>query len=117
MSDEEDLDDEAMMSLDAGLAALFSEQKKKMEAKREETVKVTKEKTLILDFKMKVLTLPGTGSDWLGKALQYNRGLAAARWAYLWTAGGLLQMQSFSERFIQHCFDFDLVVSQKAVKN
>ena len=46
-----------MMSLDAGLAALFSEQKKKMEAKREEKVKVTKEKTLILDFKMKVVPL------------------------------------------------------------
>ncbi|CAL8365233.1 unnamed protein product [Lota lota] len=56
-SDEEDLDDEAMMSLDAGLSALFSEQKKKMEAKREEKVKVNKEKTLILDFKMKVLDL------------------------------------------------------------
>ncbi|KAG7275022.1 hypothetical protein CRUP_030541 [Coryphaenoides rupestris] len=56
-SDEEELDDEAMMSLDAGMATLFSEQKKKMEAKREEKVKVHKEKTLILDFKMKVLDL------------------------------------------------------------
>lgn len=53
-SDEEELDDEAMMALDAGMSALFSEQKKKMEAKREEKVKVQKEKTLILDFKMKV---------------------------------------------------------------
>ncbi|XP_030216779.1 myb-binding protein 1A-like protein [Gadus morhua] len=57
VSDEEDLDDEAMMSLDAGLAALFSEQKKKMEAKREQKFKVTKERTLIIEFKMKVLDL------------------------------------------------------------
>jgi len=56
-SDEDELDDEAMMSLDAGMATLFSEQKKKMEAKREEKVKVHKERTLILDFKMKVRRL------------------------------------------------------------
>ncbi|XP_051257280.1 myb-binding protein 1A-like protein [Dicentrarchus labrax] len=56
-SDDEDLDDEAMMELDKGLAALFSEQKKKSQAKKDEKAKLQKEKTLVRDFKIKVLDL------------------------------------------------------------
>uniref|UniRef100_A0A671TSH1 MYB binding protein (P160) 1a n=1 Tax=Sparus aurata TaxID=8175 RepID=A0A671TSH1_SPAAU len=53
-SDDEDLDDEAMMELDKSLAALFSEQKKKTQAKKDEKTKIQKEKTLVRDFKIKV---------------------------------------------------------------
>lgn len=53
-SSDEDLDDEAMMELDKSLAALFSEQKKKAEAKKDEKTKVHKEKMLVRDFKIKV---------------------------------------------------------------
>ncbi|KAK7907052.1 hypothetical protein WMY93_015664 [Mugilogobius chulae] len=56
-SGEEDLDDEAMMKLDQSLAVVFSEQKKKMQAKKDEKSKVKKEKVLIRDFKIKVLDL------------------------------------------------------------
>uniref|UniRef100_A0A671TVL6 MYB binding protein (P160) 1a n=1 Tax=Sparus aurata TaxID=8175 RepID=A0A671TVL6_SPAAU len=56
-SDDEDLDDEAMMELDKSLAALFSEQKKKTQAKKDEKTKIQKEKTLVRDFKIKVLDL------------------------------------------------------------
>ncbi|XP_060912427.1 myb-binding protein 1A-like protein isoform X2 [Labrus mixtus] len=56
-SSDEDLDDEAMMELDKGLAALFSEQKKKNQAKKDEKTKLQKEKTLVRDFKIKVLDL------------------------------------------------------------
>uniref|UniRef100_A0A4W6DF58 MYB binding protein (P160) 1a n=1 Tax=Lates calcarifer TaxID=8187 RepID=A0A4W6DF58_LATCA len=56
-SSDEDLDDEAMMELDKGLAALFSEQKKKTQAKRDEKSKLKKEKALVRDFKIKVLDL------------------------------------------------------------
>ncbi|KAJ7996964.1 hypothetical protein DPEC_G00223990 [Dallia pectoralis] len=56
-SDDDDLDDEAMMKLDGSIAALFGEQKKKMEAKKEEKDKLRKEKTLVRDFKIKVLDL------------------------------------------------------------
>ncbi|XP_068187721.1 myb-binding protein 1A-like protein [Antennarius striatus] len=56
-SSDEDLDDEAMMELDKSLAALFSEQKKKNEAKKEEKTKIQKEKMLVRDFKIKVLDL------------------------------------------------------------
>lgn len=51
---DEDLDDEAMMKLDKGMAALFSEQKKKTQAKRDEKTKLHKEKTLVRDFRIKV---------------------------------------------------------------
>lgn len=54
---DEDLDDEAMMKLDKGMAALFSEQKKKTQAKKDEKTKLQKEKTLIREFKIKVLDL------------------------------------------------------------
>ncbi|XP_041808104.1 myb-binding protein 1A-like protein [Chelmon rostratus] len=54
---DEDLDDEAMMKLDKGMAALFSEQKKKTQAKRDEKTKLHKEKTLVRDFRIKVLDL------------------------------------------------------------
>uniref|UniRef100_A0A3P9JKQ5 MYB binding protein (P160) 1a n=1 Tax=Oryzias latipes TaxID=8090 RepID=A0A3P9JKQ5_ORYLA len=56
-SSDEDLDDEAMMKLDQSLSALFSEQKKKIQAKKDEKAKLQKEKSLVLDFKIKVLDL------------------------------------------------------------
>ncbi|XP_008426896.1 myb-binding protein 1A-like protein [Poecilia reticulata] len=56
-SSEEDLDDEAMMQLDKSLSALFSEQKKKIEEKKNEKMKLQKERGLVRDFKMKVLDL------------------------------------------------------------
>ncbi|XP_033502826.2 myb-binding protein 1A-like protein isoform X2 [Epinephelus lanceolatus] len=56
-SSDEDLDDDAMMELDKGLAALFSEQKKKNQAKKDEKTKIQKEKALVRDFKIKVLDL------------------------------------------------------------
>ncbi|XP_056253770.1 myb-binding protein 1A-like protein [Seriola aureovittata] len=56
-SSDEDLDDEAMMELDKSLSALFSEQKKKTQAKKDEKSKLQKEKTLVRDFKIKVLDL------------------------------------------------------------
>ncbi|KAE8287710.1 Myb-binding protein 1A-like protein [Larimichthys crocea] len=56
-SSDEDLDDDAMMELDKGLAALFSEQKKKNQAKKDEKAKIQKEKALVRDFKIKVLDL------------------------------------------------------------
>lgn len=43
-----------MMELDKSLAALFSEQKKKIQAKKDEKAKIKKEKTLVRDFKIKV---------------------------------------------------------------
>ncbi|XP_070839837.1 myb-binding protein 1A-like protein [Chaetodon trifascialis] len=54
---DEDLDDEAMMKLDKGMAALFSEQKKKTQAKKDEKTKLQKQKTLVRDFRIKVLDL------------------------------------------------------------
>ncbi|XP_068457426.1 myb-binding protein 1A-like protein [Clinocottus analis] len=56
-SSDEDLDDEAMLKLDKGLAALFSEQKKKSQAKKDQKTKIQKEKMLVRDFKIKVLDL------------------------------------------------------------
>ncbi|KAK2828681.1 hypothetical protein Q5P01_019715 [Channa striata] len=56
-SSDEELDDEAMMELDKSLSALFSEQKKKTQAKKDEKTKLQKEKTLVRDFKIKVLDL------------------------------------------------------------
>ncbi|XP_072230408.1 myb-binding protein 1A-like protein [Leuresthes tenuis] len=56
-SSDEDLDDDAMMELDKGLAALFSEQKKKAQAKKDEKTKLQKERALVRDFKIKVLDL------------------------------------------------------------
>lgn len=53
-SSNEDLDDDAMMELDKGVAALFSEQKKKIQAKKDEKSKLQKEKSLVRDFKIKV---------------------------------------------------------------
>lgn len=53
-SDDDELDDEAMMKLDGNIAALFLEQKKKMQAKKDEKDKLKKEKTLVRDFKIKV---------------------------------------------------------------
>lgn len=53
-SSDEDLDDDAMMELDKSLAAVFLEQKKKTQAKKDEKTKLRKEKTLVRDFKIKV---------------------------------------------------------------
>jgi DNA polymerase phi len=55
-SDGDELDDEAMMKLDGSIAGLFLEQKKKMQAKKDEKDKLKKEKTLVRDFKIKVFT-------------------------------------------------------------
>lgn len=56
-SEEEELNDEAMMKLDKSLAAVFLEQKRKTQAKKDEKSKLKKEKALIRDFKIKVLDL------------------------------------------------------------
>ncbi|TRY71424.1 hypothetical protein DNTS_011666 [Danionella cerebrum] len=56
-SDEEELDDAAMMKLDGSLASLFLEQKKKIQAKKDEKSRLNKEKVLVRDFKVKVLDL------------------------------------------------------------
>ncbi|KAI5101710.1 myb-binding protein 1A-like protein [Silurus meridionalis] len=56
-SEDEELDDEAMMKLDQNLATLFGEQKKKLQAKKDEKERLRKEKTLVRDFKIKVLDL------------------------------------------------------------
>lgn len=53
-SSDEDMDDEAMMELDKSLSALFSEQKKKTQAKKDEKAKLKKEKALVREFKIKV---------------------------------------------------------------
>uniref|UniRef100_A0A8C5ERP3 Myb-binding protein 1A-like protein n=1 Tax=Gouania willdenowi TaxID=441366 RepID=A0A8C5ERP3_GOUWI len=56
-SSDDDMDDEAMMQLDKGLSALFSEQKKKNQAKKDEKAKMQKEKALVRDYKIKVLDM------------------------------------------------------------
>ncbi|KAM8835422.1 myb-binding protein 1A-like protein [Synchiropus picturatus] len=56
-SSDEDIDDDAMMELDKSLAALFTEQKKRVQAKKDEKAKLKKEKTLVREFKIKVLDL------------------------------------------------------------
>ncbi|XP_053222954.1 myb-binding protein 1A [Podarcis raffonei] len=54
---DEDVDDETMMSLDENLSALFAEQKKRIQAKKDEKEKMRKEKILRREFKIKVLDL------------------------------------------------------------
>ncbi|XP_039612824.1 myb-binding protein 1A-like protein [Polypterus senegalus] len=56
-SDEEEVSDEAMMQLDERISALFSEQKKRLQAKKDEKERMRKENTLVRDFKIKVLDL------------------------------------------------------------
>uniref|UniRef100_A0A9J7ZWE9 MYB binding protein (P160) 1a n=2 Tax=Cyprinus carpio TaxID=7962 RepID=A0A9J7ZWE9_CYPCA len=56
-SDEEELDDAAMMKLDGSLASLFLEHKKKIQAKKDEKDRLRKEKVLVRDFKIKVLDM------------------------------------------------------------
>lgn len=63
-SSDEELDDDAMMELDKGLASLFSEQKKKIQAKKDEKSKLQKEKSLVRDFKIKVSRLPVPPQCW-----------------------------------------------------
>ncbi|KAL8198853.1 UNVERIFIED_CONTAM: hypothetical protein K2H54_026435 [Gekko kuhli] len=50
---DEDVDDETMMSLDENLSALFAEQKKRIQAKKDEREKMRKERILRRDFKIK----------------------------------------------------------------
>uniref|UniRef100_A0A8C3CUT2 MYB binding protein 1a n=1 Tax=Cairina moschata TaxID=8855 RepID=A0A8C3CUT2_CAIMO len=54
---DEDLDDEAMMALDKNISALFAEQQKRIQAKKDERDRIRKEKILRRDFKIKVLDL------------------------------------------------------------
>ncbi|XP_029143049.1 myb-binding protein 1A [Protobothrops mucrosquamatus] len=54
---DEDVDDETMMSLDEKLSSLFTEQKKRIQAKKDEKEKLRKEKILRRDFKIKILDL------------------------------------------------------------
>ncbi|NP_001002042.2 myb-binding protein 1A-like protein [Danio rerio] len=56
-SDDEELDDAAMMKLDGSLASLFLEQRKKIQAKKDEKDRLNKEKGLVRDFKIKVLDM------------------------------------------------------------
>ncbi|XP_075446096.1 myb-binding protein 1A [Ascaphus truei] len=54
---DDDLDDETMMGLDENLSALFAEQKKRIQAKKDAKAKIRGEKILRKDFKTKVLDL------------------------------------------------------------
>uniref|UniRef100_A0A8C5X1H0 MYB binding protein 1a n=1 Tax=Malurus cyaneus samueli TaxID=2593467 RepID=A0A8C5X1H0_9PASS len=54
---DEELDDEAMMALDKNISALFAEQQKRIQAKKDEKDRMRKEKILRRDFKTKVLDL------------------------------------------------------------
>ncbi|NXO79546.1 MBB1A protein, partial [Sitta europaea] len=54
---DEELDDEAMMALDKNISALFAEQQKRIQAKKDEKDKLRKEKILRREFKTKVLDL------------------------------------------------------------
>uniref|UniRef100_A0A8B9QGY0 MYB binding protein 1a n=1 Tax=Apteryx owenii TaxID=8824 RepID=A0A8B9QGY0_APTOW len=54
---DEELDDEAMMALDENISALFAEQQKRNQAKKDERDRMRKEKILRRDFKIKVLDL------------------------------------------------------------
>ncbi|XP_061211463.1 myb-binding protein 1A [Neopsephotus bourkii] len=54
---DEELDDEAMMALDKNISALFAEQQKRVQAKKDEKDRLRKEKILRRDYKIKVLDL------------------------------------------------------------
>ncbi|NWR61807.1 MBB1A protein, partial [Bucorvus abyssinicus] len=54
---DDELDDEAMMALDKNISALFAEQQKRIQAKKDEKDRMRKEKILRRDFKIKVLDL------------------------------------------------------------
>ncbi|KAM8797342.1 myb-binding protein 1A [Eudromia elegans] len=54
---DEEMDDEAMMALDKNISALFAEQQKRIQAKKDEKNRMRKEKILRRDFKIKVLDL------------------------------------------------------------
>ncbi|XP_065550512.1 myb-binding protein 1A [Lathamus discolor] len=54
---DEELDDEAMMALDKNISALFAEQQKRVQAKKDEKERIRKEKILRRDYKIKVLDL------------------------------------------------------------
>ncbi|KAK1806250.1 hypothetical protein P4O66_000138 [Electrophorus voltai] len=55
--EEEEVDNEAMMKLDKHLVALFSQQKRKGQDRQEEKERVRRERTLVKDFRIKVLNL------------------------------------------------------------
>ncbi|KAM9788729.1 myb-binding protein 1A-like protein [Neosynchiropus ocellatus] len=57
VSSDEDIGDEAMMELDKSLSALFTEQKKRIQAQKDVKAKLKKEKTLVREFRIKVLDL------------------------------------------------------------
>lgn len=48
-----------MMKLDGSLASLFLEQKKRIQAKKDEKNRISKEKVLVRDFKIKVCVSHG----------------------------------------------------------
>ncbi|XP_075760429.1 myb-binding protein 1A [Pelodiscus sinensis] len=54
---DDDVDDETMLALDENVSALFAEQQKRIQAKKDEKEKMRKEKILRRDFKIKVLDL------------------------------------------------------------
>ncbi|KAG8451815.1 hypothetical protein GDO86_003858 [Hymenochirus boettgeri] len=54
---DEEVDDATMMALDKNLSALFSEQKKRIQAKKDEKARIRGEKILRQEFKTKVLDL------------------------------------------------------------
>uniref|UniRef100_A0A8C3KPV2 MYB binding protein 1a n=1 Tax=Calidris pygmaea TaxID=425635 RepID=A0A8C3KPV2_9CHAR len=54
---DEELDDEAMKALDKNISALFAEQQKRIQAKKDEKDRIRKETILRRDFKIKVLDL------------------------------------------------------------
>uniref|UniRef100_K7G9Q1 MYB binding protein 1a n=1 Tax=Pelodiscus sinensis TaxID=13735 RepID=K7G9Q1_PELSI len=54
---DDDVDDETMLALDENISALFAEQQKRIQAKKDEKEKMRKEKILRRDFKIKVLDL------------------------------------------------------------
>nr|XP_009935501.1 PREDICTED: myb-binding protein 1A [Opisthocomus hoazin] len=54
---DEELDDEAMMALDKNISALFAEQQKRIQEKKNAKERIRKEEILRRDFKIKVLDL------------------------------------------------------------
>uniref|UniRef100_A0A4W3KE69 MYB binding protein (P160) 1a n=1 Tax=Callorhinchus milii TaxID=7868 RepID=A0A4W3KE69_CALMI len=56
-SSDDDLDDEAMMTMDKNIASLFAEHQKHVQAKKDAKEKMRKEQILRRDFKIKVLDL------------------------------------------------------------
>lgn len=66
---DEELDDEAMMALDKNISALFAEQQKRIQAKKDEKDRMRKEKILRRDFKIKVRGMFGVKTSCLPSVL------------------------------------------------